>query len=278
MKDDQRLLKAMIGPFLIFPFIMWLVTALIMVFTTPYNGFDAGINQLSYPLTAFIMGEGLERMVFHFYDQYGKGCHYTAIFIYYGFFVVLSKHFRKLDIKNSLNVGFTTCFTALTIAVFEYFWMISYSLFQHQHWILGAVKPQTFIFIQNLCFILLGLLRMLNLNWKVVKLNLSKWTAFLLLCTVLLIGVWLNYGSWFAVQRITVETDEGLWTSALHFPQTVYTVARSPSSTTFLNTEAYWVFNDWVHLVNTLTKIVMTATFLNLFRLEYRELDENESE
>lgn len=268
MKDDQKLIKAMIGPFLIAPVLLWWITAFIMSLTSPYNGFDAGINQLSYPLTALLMGEGWDKMVFHFYDQYGKGAHWTASLIYFGFFVYISKYYRKHDVKNSLNIAVTTCLTAFTIAIFEYFWMFSYFIFQQQHWILGFTAPQTMINVQNFVFFMLGILRIVNIEWKDVKPNFNKWTWLFLAGTIQFMLMWWFYPLLYPVQQISVNTDLGIWTSSQWFPQTVYTVARSPQSSTFLNTEAYWVWNDGIHLVNTITKIFMTLTCLNIFLLK----------
>jgi len=270
MKNDQKLLKTMIFPFLIAPFTLWLGTAILMVIFTPYSGFDASLSQLSYPLTELIMGRGLDQAIFDFFDQYGKGCHWSAAIIYYLFFVALSKHFRKLGIVNSLNVGFTTCFTALTIAAFEYFWNFSFYIFQNQPWILSFTPPQTLISLQNLVFASLGLLRIGNINWKIVKPNLNKWTLIFLFATAFLIVFWWIYGLILPVQQISVEIQTGTWTSSKYFPQTVYTINRTPLDAIY-DSQQYWVPNDFLHLVNTLTKIFLTLTFLNIFKLKARQ-------
>lgn len=274
MKDDQKLLRAIKGPLFLAPLLAWIFTAFIMLWKTPFNGVDAGLNQLSHPLTTLIMGEGIDKAVGYFFSEYGKGCHWTAFIIYYGFFYGLSKHFRKIGLTNSINISFTTCFTALTIACFEYSWMLSYSLFQGQHWILSFGAPQTMIMIQNLVFLMLGVLRIGNINWKVLKPNFNKWTGTLLSITLGVFILWEFYGLVLPVQQITVLTGIGPWTSSIRFPQTVYTIALSPESSINYNTIAVWVHNDLLHLVNTLAKVFMTLTLLNVFKLEERKIEQ----
>lgn len=275
-RDDEKLLNAMKLPFLYAPIAFWVFTAIIMLWKTPYNGFDAGLNQLSYPFTALIQGQGWDMMVFHFFDQYGKGAHWSAFLIYFGFFYALSNHFRKIDLTKSINVAFTTCFTAFTISVFEWSWDFSYVWFQGQPWIIGFVAPQTMITVQNLVFFMLGVLRIGNINWKVLKPNLNKWTWIYLSITIALMLLWEFYGLLLPVERITVQTDSGPWTSSLNFPQTVYTIALSPESSIHVNSIAIWVHNDLNHLTNTLAKVFMTLTMLNIFKLEERKIEQKQ--
>jgi hypothetical protein len=143
-------------------------------------------------------------------------------------------------------------------------------MFQGQHWILSFEAPQTMITIQNLVFLMLGLLRIGNINWKVLKPNFNKWTWIFLSMMIGVFILWEFYGLVLPVQQITVLTDLGPWTSSIRFPQTVYTIALSPESSINYNTIAVWVNNDLLHLVNTLAKVFMTLTLLNIFKLEER--------
>lgn len=250
-------------------------------------GFDSGVGQIEFPIIYIVgnlflkgrtYGEGL--MVFDgtitwegvwSWSQwaYGKYMHFSA-FVIYGFaFYFVSKYLaEKQDVHGSQNAIYTFCATLLSISVFEYFWMGSYYVFQHQPWILKWQYPQLRILLQNLGFLLVGLLAVvqiyteepyrLNVNWK---------AAGLLALTLGTVALWWFYP--LPVQSVTVDTTTGPWTNTNHFPQTTYTVDIDPLDEVNAGVQ-YYLEDNVVHGVNTLVKGMMAIFFVHLFSLQRR--------
>ena len=99
---------------------------------------------------------------------YGKEMHYSAFVIYFGLFYFLSRSWEKAGIIKSKNLAFSFAAMFLSIAVFEWFWILSFSAFQNQPWISTWQFPQAKILIQNSIFTLVGVLTviyMLTERW-----------------------------------------------------------------------------------------------------------------
>ena len=256
LKDDVKLRKALFDIFFLIPLILWVLL-----------GADSTADQLVnflLNIPNFLLGNITFNGLTKIYDSYyGLGTHWSAAVIYSLLFIGISKHLRdELEAKNSENLALTTGFVAFTIGTFEYFWQVSYFIFQNQPWILRFQFPQARIILQNTLFLLTGAIVLLGFNWKEYKLNIDKRTITFFLATVSLILLW-----WMCPFETTPLTV-GSWTSSSHFPQTMYTVA--PSSQVAYGI-MYHVENPGVHLVNNLTKIFMTFAFYSLFRIRRRK-------
>lgn len=234
-------------------------------------GADSTADQLAYFVLnapSFLLQKiSLSEWIGIYNRYYGLGTHWSAAVIYSLLLIGISKHLRdNLDIKNSLNLALTTGFVGLTIACFEFFWMGSYYIFQGQHWILSLQLPQLRIIIQNILFLLPGVLVLLGLNWKEYKLNIDKYTMLSFFAMFMLIFFWWFYP--FPTPKLTVPIEgHGLWESSTHFPQTMYTIQPSTK-------DAYGIMHHvedaGVHLTNNLTKIFMTLGFYSLFKIQKR--------
>ena len=259
LRDDEKLRKAIISIFLIPPLIAWLLL-----------GADSTADQLAYFLfniPNFLLGNIRLNRLFEIYNSYyGLGTHWSAAVIYSLLLIGISKYLRdKLEIKNSLNLALTTGFVGITIATFEFFWQISYYVFQNQHWILWFKLPQARILLQNILFLTPGLIILLGMNWKEYKLNVDKTTVLAFLATLILIFFWWYYP--FPTPQLTV----GSWVSSPNFPQTMYTIQPNPNVAYGI---MHHVEDAGVHLTNNLTKIFMTLTFYSLFKIKKRKINE----
>lgn len=262
LKDDAKLRKALFTIFFCVPLIAWVLL-----------GSDSTIDQvqtLFFNVPLFLLGKvSFSYMIQQYEWWYGLGTHWSASVIYSGLFIGTSKYLRdKLKSKNSENLCITAGVVGLSIATFEFFWMGSYYVFQNQPWILSSGWPQIRIIIQDLLFGLIGIFVLIDILSPKAKVKLNwNWKTWLFASITLgLVLLWWNYGFYFPVQQINVQTDYGLWTSSIHFPQTMYTVALHPTISAI--GDLYYVANSGIHLVNNLCKIFWTLTFYSLFQLK----------
>jgi len=261
LRDDIKLRKAIFEIFFVIPLILWVLL-----------GADSTVEQLTYFIFNFpnvVLQKITVAEWFQIYNSYyGLGTHWSASVIYSLLLIGISKHLReKLDVKNSANLALTTGFVGITIACFEFFWMSSYYLFQNQPWILSLQFPQFRIILQNVMFLAPGIIILLGFNWKEYKLNFNKITVITFLGTIALILFWWFYP--FSTPQLTVPIEGyGLWRSSPNFPQTMYTVQPSIKDASGI---MYHIDDAGVHLLNNLTKIFMTLTFYNLFKIKSRK-------
>lgn len=262
-RDDAKLRKAIL-PLIAFASILWAV-----------QGWDSSIIQIEYffkYLPSYLMG-GItwSRLVSYYMEPYGEFVHYSAFIIYMLFFVGISKYLRdKLEIVNSQNVMASICFVALSVGLFEYFWNISFCFLQNQPWVLSFQWPQAQILLQNLAMISVGLIFVIGIDRKAYRFNLNKWTILCLSATVASVLIWYFYGVMFPIQTISVPVEgSGIWQSTPYFPQTVYTIDTNVLDRVAAG-EQFWVQNNFLHLVNTLTKVFMTLTLYSFLRLKRR--------
>jgi len=241
-------------------------------------GFDSTIGQLIHPVHALpklLTGQmSLQAWAGLFHWQYGKEMHWSAFVIYGFMFWGLSHHFeRSLNIKGSKNIAYATSLTLFSIAIFEFYWMICYALFQHQPWIITPQMPQLRIHLQNFAFLLVGGLGLLYLYvdshkfdeaddvvGRFYKLRTDKSALGLITLTVLSGLLWIYYPGY--VERFTVQLESGeFWSNTQFFPQTLYTIDMNPSDTV---NAGVWFYhgNDWVHGLNALVKVLVSVTVM----------------
>jgi len=211
---------------------------------------------------------------------YGKEFHYSAILIYGLMFWALSRHYDyKFGIVKSKNIGYTLGWTLLSIAIFEFTWMGLYSRTQYQHWVLQFQFPQLKIINQNIYWTVFGVLTILYMyvdshvfwkppgvanlkqNWRITRnfrFRLDKIALLLIASTLTLWMLWCFYPGY--VQRTTVTLDNGeTWTNSRNFPQTLYTIDMNPDDNVNAG-EWFFLENNWIHGLNTLTKIMLTVS------------------
>lgn len=254
-------------------------------------GFDSTplqfIHVLYEGIPSYLMGEASFNDLIRIYNSYyGKEMHYSAFVIYGLMYYVSSKHFsEKLGICKSKNVAFTCSLCFLAIATFEWFWILNYGYWQNQPWVYTWRWPQMKILLQNLAFSVAGVLGLLYI-WadsyeldekklttgkRFYKLNVNPFLIGLIGLTVILSIAWIYYP--FALQHISVPLANGeVWTNSRHFPQTLYTVDLNPADS--LNAGVwFYVQNDLVHGLNTLVKIIWSASICYMGLIKKCKLD-----
>lgn len=231
-------------------------------------GWDSGTGMLEYPILALpdlISGKiSLDEWVQIPSFIYGKTMHFSAFVIYGLLYVGLSKYYDGLGIRNSKNIAYSFSFTCLSIAIFEYFWIYSFSFFQDQSWVSSWAWPQIRILIQNVYLMLVGVLAAIYVHADDYKLNFDKWTMLFLVLTVASSIFWINYP--LPIKQIQVELTTGLWSSSKLFPQTLYTIDVDPLDN--INAGVwFYVQNPTLHGVNVLVKVFYTMSIYCLFRI-----------
>lgn len=241
-------------------------------------GFDSTplqfIHVLYEGVPPFLMGEaGINDLILIYQTYYGKEMHYSAFVIYGLCFWTLSRHYHKNGIFDSRNIAYSVSLTLLSVAVFEYFWIYSYGVCQRQPWVYTWRWPQLKIMMQNLAFLsvgILGLLQMFidghlfNKNNQVIgrawRLNVDKKLLLLIVLSVSTAWLWLYY-PW-TVKPLKVQMENGeFWVNSRNFPQTLYTIDLNTTD----NVNAgvwFYVENDFLHGWNTLVKVLFTVSFL----------------
>lgn len=254
-----------------------------------FLGFDSSMSQVNYviqELPRLFLGEidywELERI---FLDQYGKGMHFSAFTIYGFLFVGTSRYLEKMGAERSENFCLSVSFTLLSVALFEYTWMILYYYGQKQMWILDWRIPeftvnflewgQPRILFQNLVFLTVGLIPLIDLLQN-FRLNLDRRTVALAFLTVMLFTVWYFYGSLMPYKPLTVERVGGLpYVNSPLFPQTVYTIDTDLTDNLALG-EQFFLEDNKIHFVNTAAKIFFSATLYNILKIKVKNKSKNE--
>ena len=260
-KDEKKLREALIIPFFVIPALMWMLL-----------GSDSTVDQATIVLInlpKYLFGQmTFDEVVGSYQHWYGLGTHWSAAVIYALLFYGISKHLSDIGIKKSQNVAITVAFVGFTISSFEFFWQISYSLCQQQGWIVSLEYPQLRILLQDLMMFIPAVIIMMGMNYKEYGFNIDKTTLVLAVSTIGICYLWLNYGLYFPVERLTVYVQGfGNWTSSIHFPQTMYTVKMDATSSKTIG-ELFYVHDDAIHLVNNVAKIVMSLTLYKFFQIK----------
>lgn len=235
-------------------------------------GFDSTplqfVHVLYEGIPGLILGQkGWGDLVSIYNANYGKEMHYSAFVIYLLLFYGLSKNWDRLGITKSKNMAYSFGLTFLAIGMFEWFWIISFGVFQHQPWAYTWAMPQLRILIQNTFFTFVGIVVWLYI-WldsfvindqrqivrRLWRFRVNWMAALLIFLSVALALLWIFY-PW-PVQQISVTLKDGtVWHSSPLFPQTLYTIKTDPASPVNAG-EWFWVEDNYVHAINTLVKII----------------------
>jgi len=245
-------------------------------------GFDSTPLQFMhvlFELPSFFVGQiTLEGLVQIYHEFYGKEMHYSAFVIYGLMYWALSRHFHEnLKIEGSKNVVFTCGIVFFSVALFEYYWIYSFAIFQNQSWVGTWKMPQLRILAQNLMFAVAGIgvisyiyldsfitkgKKILRKQWKF---NLNLLSLSLIVLSIASMIFWQNY-PWY-VEKISVPLDNGeIWSNTNCFPQTLYTIDLNPDDNFNAGTW-FFVENDVIHATNTLIKILVTYTIFYIAKL-----------
>jgi hypothetical protein len=278
-----------------------LVFALVMAGLWVVCGFDSSPGQLIhvlYQLPAFFLGHAnMGDLVQTYVSFYGKEMHYSAFVIYGLMYWALSVHMDQgliysirwwafdrlgivsqdlptqptgLGIQKSKNIVYSVCLTLLAGGAFELFWIFSFAYFQGQPWVATFQGPQLFILVQDLVFVVFGVLGVFYMwadsylmtdagvitgrRWRF---NWSWWSWILVLLTVSAIFLWWFYPG--QIRQVTVTLNNGqVWRSSPFFPQTLYTIELTPGTGAG---SWFWIQDDVIHGLNTLVKVLLTLCF-----------------
>lgn len=213
-----------------------------------------------------------------YFSNYGKDLHWSALAIYVFLYWGLSKNWARVGVTKTKNVLYSFSSMFLAIGVFEWFWMLGFSTFQNQPWVLTWVWPQMRILMQNLGFTLAGGLtafyiwvdsfkmenhlivgRLWYFPWR-------SWKLWLLVgLSVATALLWIYY-PWY-VEQISVTLKDGqVWHSSRLFPQTLYTINLDPGGAVNAG-EWNYVENNWIHGINTLVKFLWALTIYYSFKV-----------
>lgn len=247
-------------------------------------GFDSTPLQFVHVLyegvPAWISGSvSLQELGAIYSEYYGKEMHYSAFVIYPTLFYVLSRSWEKAGVTMSKNLVFSFASMFLSIAVFEWFWILSFSHFQNQPWIATWRFPQMKILLQNLVFTVAGslaVLYMLTERWhwdgriqlgRAYYFNLKSWKPWALIGLSFAAALfWIYYPGY--VQQLIVPLENGeIWQSSKLFPQTLYTVNLDPDGAVNAGVW-FWIENDVIHAVNTGVKALWALTTFYIFRVK----------
>ena len=246
-------------------------------------GFDSTplqfIHVLYEGVPAWISGSASIEQLGAIYSQYyGKEMHYSAFVIYFLLFYMMSRSWEKAGIKGSKNLVFSFAGMFLSIAVFEWFWILSFAHFQNQPWVSTWQFPQMKILLQNTFFTVAGGLTLLYMlteryHWKDKQIlgrayyfRLKSWLPWVFIGVSILAGLLWIYYPW-DVQLLTVTLENGeIWQSSRLFPQTLYTVDLNPADGVNAGVW-FWIENDLIHAVNTGVKFLWAITTYYVFRV-----------
>lgn len=209
---------------------------------------------------------------------YGKEMHYSAFVIYFLLFYFSSRSFEKAGVLRSKNLVFSFAVMFISIAVFEWFWILGFATFQNQPWVATWRFPQMKILLQNTAFSLAGGLTALYMlieryRWKgseqlgrafYFRLK-EKLPWILIMLSIFAALFWIFYPG--HVDQLTVPLENGeIWQSSRLFPQTLYTVDMNPTDEINAGTW-FWIENDLIHAVNTGVKALWAITTFYIFRV-----------
>jgi hypothetical protein len=246
-------------------------------------GFDSTplqfMHVLSDGLPGFLAGQKTLSDLVNIYGSfYGKEMHYSAFVIYFFLFWILSTNWSLAKVKGTRNVVYSFIGMFLAIGIFEWFWILSYGIFQNQPWVYTWQMPQLKILLQNTMFSIVGALGALyiwidsyQLNGKVITgrnwLFERGWRFWLLvIAAVAVAAFWICYPG--PAQQFSVTLENGqMWQSSRLFPQTLYTVDLNPGDAVNAGVWFYYQ-NDLVHAVNTIVKVIWSLLVYQLFKVK----------
>ena len=230
-------------------------------------GFDSVIEQI-YPFInnfiPIIMGQiSIESVISLMQESYGKGSHFSAVVIYGVSWLMLSGYLDFIGIKRSYNFFMSMMLTLLNMGIFEIAWNSCCAFYQNLPWLM----LQTSNIPQYYAWIGMGSLAIIYLHLDGYRFNLSKHTYILIFLSLATWLFWIYYP--LPIKQIYVITTEGMWTSSLNFPQTLYTVDPDPTDNIYKGI-FYFVENNMIHFTNIMAKIFTTFALIKLF--EFRKV------
>jgi hypothetical protein len=258
-------------------------TAIVMLAAWIVFGFDSTPLQFIHVLYEGIPGYLAGNLSFAdlgsiYFQYYGKEMHYSAFVIYFLLFYFVSKSFERAGITKSKNLVFSFGIMFMSIAVFEWFWILSFATFQNQPWVATWQMPQMKILLQNTAFSIVGAGAILytlteRYTWDGKEITGRSYYFrmkealpwILIICSILAAVFWIYYPG--DVQLLSVELENGeIWQSSRMFPQTLYTIDLNPGDSINAG-EWFWIENDVIHAVNTGVKILWAAATFYIFRV-----------
>ena len=246
-------------------------------------GFDSTPLQIIHVIyegiPPLIAGESVDLLAIY-NSYYGKEMHFSAFVIYFILFWALSKSWSHVGVKGFKNVAYSFTAMFLSIAVFEWFWILGFSYFQNQSWVSTWAWPQLKILLQNSFFTIMGVLGsiyiwidsyVINSDNEITGRNWTfrwrEWLPWIVVFSgVAAAFLWIYYP--FDVQLLTVTLDNGeVWQSSRLFPQTLYTIDLNPADG-FNSGVWFWIEDNLIHGVNTLVKSLWAMATYYLFRVK----------
>lgn len=164
--------------------------------------------------------------------EYGTSLHWSFFVIYGLAYIYQSALYEQNGLTGSMNLWITASFTVFSIAIFEWFWMISYAVVRGEWWILTDNSYA----VSNLYMTLNGVI----------------WLFYILAYGYR--PVWYRYTKY---SLIAVIITTALW-YVTGFTQTSYPQHHAPN---------IYIENNLIHTINTLSKTSwawLTATLTTL--------------
>jgi hypothetical protein len=251
------------------------------------QGIDSTPLQLIYVgyagLPGFFLGHLNWSQVVAIYNYYyGKEMHYSAFVIYVFLYWGLSRNWARVGVTKTKNVIYSFAAMFLAIGLFEWFWMYSFSTFQHQPWVVTWRWPQFRILFQNTWFTFGGVLAAFYMwidsyilkNKEILgRLWIFPWRSWKLW---LILGLsaaaallWIYY-PWPTHQFSVLLNNGQVWHSSKLFPQTLYTIDKNPGGPVNAG-DWYYFQNDFVHGLNTLVKFLWALSIYLFFKVRAPE-------
>jgi len=238
------------------------------------------LNTLYGGVPGFLQGtKNLQDLVVMYHTNYGKEMHYSAFVTYFLLFYFMSRSWETAGVEKTKNMVFSFAGMFLSIAVFEWFWIYSFGVFQSQPWVYTWQFPQARILIQNGMFTLVGCLTalyMLTERWhwngriqgeRSYYFDARSWKLwFMIGVSVAAALFWIIYPGY--INQINVVMADGsVWQSSRLFPQTLYTVDLTPFDAENAGVW-FWIQDDAIHAVNVVVKLLWAATSYYVFKVK----------
>lgn len=163
--------------------------------------------------------------------SYGTSLHYSFFVIYFLEYAILNWWMYIAEkIGGIRNLIISVLWMVFSVALFEWYWGISYALFHGEFWVLTTINN---IYLELIAFTIIGALGGLYAMRLGVKPIISWITIVLILPCIL----WLAIG----------------------FPQTCYPHADKTVT---------YVENNWIHLLNVIAKLGMSLAIAKILMRE----------
>jgi len=199
------------------------------------------------------------------------GVHFSTVITYMVAWLVISLNLLRQKVSNLMNFFYGFCCIFLMVASFEWIYLTLYAICHGQWWIFDLIKGlQGFIFFHMRNFqwtMTLPFIWILPKFFDVFKVGLERkfklrldcWTLLLTSLTIVSFLIWVFYPWPYEVVYNRL------------FPQTCYYGPYPGPHIKYdyigLNPEAYIILNPGVHLINVVSKLLLTLTMTYLLNL-----------